>query len=87
MFMIMPHRQAMDGAVRYFVSKYNPKGNRIGWLTMASMLVEVWEQAREGVGSSPMQSLPGFYVIQTEPGDERRFLYRDDSAATRRYFN
>jgi len=33
----------MDGAVRHLVSKYNPKGNRIGWLMMASILVEAWD--------------------------------------------
>src|SRR3954451_26482 len=33
----------MNGAVRYLVSKYNPKGNRIGWLMMASILVEAWD--------------------------------------------
>jgi MFS family permease len=34
---------AMDGAVRHLVSKYNPKGNRIGWLMMSSILVEAWD--------------------------------------------
>src|SRR5215475_2365296 len=34
---------AMDGAVRHLVSKYNPKGNKIGWLMMASILVEAWD--------------------------------------------
>jgi MFS family permease len=34
---------AMDEAVRYLVSKYNPKGNRIGWLMMSSILVEAWD--------------------------------------------
>ena len=34
---------AMDGAVRHLVSKYNPKGNRVGWLMMSSILVEAWD--------------------------------------------
>lgn len=33
----------MDSAVRHLVAKYNPKGNRIGWLMMASILVEAWD--------------------------------------------
>ncbi len=33
----------MDSAVRYLVAKYNPKGNRIGWLMMSSILVEAWD--------------------------------------------
>jgi MFS family permease len=39
----MPQQAAMDSAVRYLVSKYNPKGNRVGWLMMASILVEAWD--------------------------------------------
>jgi Sugar (and other) transporter len=38
-----PHQAAMDSAVRYLISNYNPKGNRIGWLMMASILVEAWD--------------------------------------------
>src|SRR5438128_1417142 len=34
---------AMNGAVRHLVSKYNPQGNRVGWLMMASILVEAWD--------------------------------------------
>jgi MFS family permease len=34
---------AMDGAVRHLVSKYNPQGNRVGWLMMSSILVEAWD--------------------------------------------
>jgi MFS family permease len=34
---------AMDDAVRHLVAKYSPKGNRIGWLMMASILVEAWD--------------------------------------------
>jgi MFS family permease len=33
----------MDGAVRHLVSKYNPSGNRVGWLMMSSILVEAWD--------------------------------------------
>jgi MFS family permease len=33
----------MDSAVRYLVSNYSPKGNRVGWLMMASILVEAWD--------------------------------------------
>jgi MFS family permease len=33
----------MDGAVRHLVSHYNPKGNRVGWLMMSSILVEAWD--------------------------------------------
>ena len=39
----LPQRAAMDSAVRYLVSKYSPKGNRVGWLMMASILVEAWD--------------------------------------------
>jgi MFS family permease len=33
----------MDGAVRHLIGNYAPKGNRIGWLMMASILVEAWD--------------------------------------------
>ncbi len=39
----MPHQAAMDGAVRHLVANYNPKGNRVGWLMMSSILVEAWD--------------------------------------------
>ena len=39
----LPQQSAMDGAVRYLVTNYNPKGNRVGWLMMASILVEAWD--------------------------------------------
>src|ERR1043166_1105446 len=39
----MSHKAAMDGAVRHPVSNYSPKGNRVGWLMMASILVEAWD--------------------------------------------
>ena len=34
---------AMDSAVRYLVTNYNPRGNRIGWIMMSSILVEAWD--------------------------------------------
>ena len=34
---------AMDDAVRHLVSNYSPKGSRVGWLMMASILVEAWD--------------------------------------------
>src|SRR3984885_9928551 len=39
----VPQQSAMDDAVRHLVSKYNPQGNRVGWLMMASILVEAWD--------------------------------------------
>ncbi len=39
----LTQQSAMDGAVRHLVSNYNPKGNRIGWLMMSSILVEAWD--------------------------------------------
>ena len=36
-------KTAMDSAVRYLVTNYNPKGNRVGWLMMSSILVEAWD--------------------------------------------
>jgi MFS family permease len=41
--MAMPQQAAMDSAVRHLVGTYNPKGNRVGWLMMASILVEAWD--------------------------------------------
>jgi len=40
---VLPQRAAMDGAVRYLIGKYTPKGNKVGWLMMASILVEAWD--------------------------------------------
>jgi len=37
------HQEAMDRAASYLITNYNPKGNRIGWLMMASILVEAWD--------------------------------------------
>jgi MFS family permease len=39
----MSQQAAMDGAVRHLVTNYNPKGNKIGWLMMSSILVEAWD--------------------------------------------
>jgi len=36
-------QSAMDSAVRYLVTNYNPSGNRVGWLMMSSILVEAWD--------------------------------------------
>ena len=36
-------KTAMDSAVRHLVTHYNPKGNRVGWLMMSSILVEAWD--------------------------------------------
>jgi MFS family permease len=33
----------MDRAVRHLITHYNPKGNRVGWLMMSSILVEAWD--------------------------------------------
>ena len=33
----------MDRAVTYLVTNYNPKGKLIGWLMLASILVEAWD--------------------------------------------
>lgn len=36
-------QKAMDQAVRHLVTNYNPKGNKVGWLMMSSILVEAWD--------------------------------------------
>src|SRR5512142_1843941 len=43
MSVTMPQQTAMDNAVRHLIAKYNPKGNRVGWLMMSSILVEAWD--------------------------------------------
>jgi hypothetical protein len=40
---VTAQKSAMDAAVRHLVSNYSPKGNRVGWLMMASILVEAWD--------------------------------------------
>jgi MFS family permease len=39
----LPPQAAINSAVRHLVQNYSPKGNRIGWLMMASILVEAWD--------------------------------------------
>jgi MFS family permease len=39
----LTQQAAMQGAVRHLVSNYSPKGNRVGWLMMSSILVEAWD--------------------------------------------
>ena len=41
--MAIPQKAVMDGAVKHLVSNYNPKGNRVGWLMLSSILVEAWD--------------------------------------------
>ncbi len=36
-------QSVINSAVRHLVTKYNPQGNRVGWLMMASILVEAWD--------------------------------------------
>jgi MFS family permease len=41
---VSPQQKAsMDAAVRYLVTKYSPRGQFVGWLMMASILVEAWD--------------------------------------------
>ena len=37
------YKPAMERAVSHLVAKYNPGSNRVGWLMMASILVEAWD--------------------------------------------
>jgi MFS family permease len=41
--MAATNQSAIDSAVRHLVTRYNPAGNRVGWLMMASILVEAWD--------------------------------------------
>ena len=41
--MAMPQPTASETAVRYLITNYSPKGNKVGWLMMASILVEAWD--------------------------------------------
>ena len=43
MQMELPQRSAINSAVRHLVANYSPQGNRVGWLMMASILVEAWD--------------------------------------------
>ncbi len=52
-------------------------------------MLRAWED--EGIGTGPVRripgSLPGLYVIETDPDGERRFLYWRDAAPVRRLFD
>ena len=39
----LPQQAAIEGATRYLIRNYSPKGNKVGWLMMASILVEAWD--------------------------------------------
>jgi MFS family permease len=39
----LPQQTAIDGAVRHLITNYSPKGNKVGWLMMSSILVEAWD--------------------------------------------
>ena len=43
MSIAISQQAAMDSAVHHLVAKYTPKGNRVGWLMLASILVEAWD--------------------------------------------
>jgi MFS family permease len=43
MSMTVSQQESMDAAIRYLVSKYSPKGKWVGWLMIASILVEAWD--------------------------------------------
>ena len=43
MSMTVSQEVSMDKAVSYLVGKYSPRADRIGWLMMASILVEAWD--------------------------------------------
>jgi MFS family permease len=37
------HKAVMDRAVSHLLSNYSPKGQRVGWLMIASILIEAWD--------------------------------------------
>src|ERR1035437_8054892 len=41
--MAMSQQADMDRAVRHLVTNYSPKGDRVGWLMLASIIVESWD--------------------------------------------
>jgi hypothetical protein len=41
--MAASEQASMDAAVRHVVGKYSPKGKFVGWLMMASILVDAWD--------------------------------------------
>lgn len=40
---VLPQQATIDKAVRYLIQNYSPKGQKVGWLMMASILVEAWD--------------------------------------------
>jgi len=38
-----PEQAVMDRAVKHLVTNYSPSGLRVGWLMIASILVEAWD--------------------------------------------
>lgn len=38
-----PQQAVINDTVSYLIQNYSPKGNRVGWLMMASILVEAWD--------------------------------------------
>jgi hypothetical protein len=43
MSVAVSQQSVMDAAVRHLLTNYSPKGNRVGWLMLASILVEAWD--------------------------------------------
>ncbi len=42
--MVTQSQQAvMDRAVRHLLANHSPKGQRVGWLMIASILIEAWD--------------------------------------------
>ncbi len=41
--MAMPQPTPSEAAVRYLITNYSPKGNKVGCLMMASILIEAWD--------------------------------------------
>src|SRR5512140_1750810 len=39
----LPQKAVIESTVRHLVQNYSPKGSRVGWLMMASILVEAWD--------------------------------------------
>jgi MFS family permease len=38
-----PQQTVIQDTVRYLLQNYSPRGNKVGWLMMASILVEAWD--------------------------------------------
>lgn len=70
-------------------------GARVDYVTalgdddFSTEMLRAWEE--EGIGTGHVRripgSLPGLYVIETDPAGERRFLYWRDAAPVRRLFD